>query len=280
MAQKRKHSSGSPETPSLGPTIYRSSPTEDRDSTFIGLYSPNLSPKELQKLPELKSASHCMLAWRRESNQQSLTSNKQYVTGHDDDGEKYGGKKVEQVMINMKAVGACVVARWYGGTMLGSVRFAHIENSASEAVRQWVNHVGEQQAKKRKVEEEVVEKEKLVKALAKRDQSISVLRALAVEKEKLAKDDAEGEGNGTASMSSQAIIVDATRDTVPTPPRKEPGSQTSGIDYEGMTVERLRALDKARDATLAFLLKRIDKAESELIKANNAKEEERRVKPP
>jgi putative IMPACT (imprinted ancient) family translation regulator len=280
MAQKRKHSSESPETSSIGPTIYRSPPIEDRDSTFIGLYSPDLGPKELQELPELKSASHCMLAWRRESNQQSLTSNKQYVTGHDDDGEKYGGKKVEQVMINMKAAGACVVARWYGGTMLGQVRFAHIENSASEAVRQWMNHVGEQQAKKRKVEEEVVEKEKLVKALAKRDQSISVLRALAVEKEKLAKDTAESEMGGAVIINNQAIIVDATRDTVPTPPRKEPGSQTSVIDYEAMTVERLRALDKARDATLAFLLKRIDKAESELVKATNAKEEERRVEPP
>jgi putative IMPACT (imprinted ancient) family translation regulator len=280
MAQKRKHSSESPETSSIGSTIYRSPPIEDRDSTFIGLYSPDLGPKELQELPELKSASHCMLAWRRESNQQSLTSNKQYVTGHDDDGEKYGGKKVEQVMINMKAAGACVVARWYGGTMLGQVRFAHIENSASEAVRQWMNHVGEQQAKKRKVEEEVVEKEKLVKALAKRDQSISVLRALAVEKEKLAKDTAESEMGGAVIINNQAIIVDATRDTVPTPPRKEPGSQTSVIDYEAMTVERLRALDKARDATLAFLLKRIDKAESELVKATNAKEEERRVEPP
>jgi putative IMPACT (imprinted ancient) family translation regulator len=280
MAQKRKHSSESPETSSIGSTIYRSPPIEDRDSTFIGLYSPDLGPKELQELPELKSASHCMLAWRRESNQQSLTSNKQYVTGHDDDGEKYGGKKVEQVMINMKAAGACVVARWYGGTMLGQVRFAHIENSASEAVRQWMNHVGEQQAKKRKVEEEIVEKEKLVKALAKRDQSISVLRALAVEKEKLAKDTAESEMGGAVIINNQAIIVDATRDTVPTPPRKEPGSQTSVIDYEAMTVERLRALDKARDATLAFLLKRIDKAESELVKATNAKEEERRVEPP
>jgi hypothetical protein len=47
-----------------------------------------------------------------------------------------------------------------------------------------------------------------------------------------------------------------------------------------MTVERLRALDKARDATLAFLLKRIDKAESELTKAANAKEEERKSQPP
>lgn len=277
MSQKRKLSEVLA-VPSIEPIIYRSSPIEDRDSTFIGLYSPDLGPKELQKLPELKSASHCMLAWRRESNQQSLTSNKQYVTGHDDDGEKYGGKKVENVLVNLKATGACVVARWYGGTMLGQVRFAHIENCASEAVRQWTNHIGEQQAKKRKIEEEVVEKEKLVKALAKRDQSIGVLRALAVEKERLAKETAEVEISGAASVNSQAMVVDATRDTVPPPPRREPGQQT-GIDYDTMSVERLRALDKARDATLAFLLKRIDKAEVDLAKAANSKEEQR-VEPP
>jgi hypothetical protein len=220
-----------------------------------------------------------MLAWRRESNQQSLTSTKQYVSGHDDDGEKYGGKKVEHVLVNMKATGACVVARWYGGTMLGQVRFAHIENCASEAVRQWSNHVGEQQAKKRKTEEEIVEKGKLVKALAKRDQSIGVLRTLAAEKEKLAKDTVEGKDSVSGVINGQAIVVDATRDTVPPPPRPEPSSQT-GIDYDAMTVERLRALDKARDATLAFLLKRIDKAESELSKSANAKEEIRKSQPP
>lgn len=279
MAQKRKHSSETPEKPFLEPTIYRSAPIEDRDSTFIGLYSPDLSPKELQKLPELKSASHCMLAWRRESNQQSLTSIRQYVTGHDDDGEKYGGKKVEQVLVNMKVAGACVVARWYGGTMLGQVRFAHIENCASEAVRQWTNHIREQQVKKRKIEEEVVEKGRLVKALAKRDQSIGVLRTLAAEKEKLVKDAAEARNSSAGVISGQAIIVDATRDTVPPPPRPEHSSQT-GIDYDAMTVERLRALDKARDATLAFLLKRIDKAESELSKAAITKEENRKSSQP
>lgn len=279
MAQKRKHSGDPSEKPSIEPSIYRSSPIQDRDSTFIGLFSPDLSPKELQKLPEVKSASHCMLAWRRESNQQSLTSTKQYVTGHDDDGEKYGGRKIEQVLNSMKVMGACVVARWYGGTMLGQVRFAHIENCANEAVRQWVNSVGEQQAKKRKMEEEVVEKDKLVKALAKRDQSIGVLRALATEKEKLAKEAAEKD-DSAATVKSQAIVVDATRDAVPPSPRKGPSSQTGGIDYDSMSVERLRALDKARDATLAFLLKRIDEAELELKKAANAKEESRKSEPP
>ena len=101
----------------------------------------------------------------------------------------------------------------------------------------------------------------------------------AAEKEKLAKDAAEGKDSATRAIDGQAIVVDATRDTVPPPPRPEPSSQT-GIDYDAMTVERLRALDKARDATLAFLLKRIDKAESALSKAANTKEEGRKSQPP
>jgi putative IMPACT (imprinted ancient) family translation regulator len=274
MAMKRKHSDDSPRDSPSEPTIYRSAPIEDRDSTFIGLYSPDLGPKELQKLQELKSASHRMLAWRRESNQQSLTTSKQYVTGNDDDGEKYGGRKVENVLIRMKATGSCVVARWYGGTMLGQARFVHIENCANEAVRQWLDHVGEQQAKKRRIEDETVEKEKLAKALAARDQSIIVLRTLATEKEKLAKEAVEKKTDDTRDLNDKAIIVDATRNKTPSPPRGNPGVQPPGPDYDAMSVERLRALDKARDATLAFLLKRIDKAESALAKIAREKASE------
>jgi hypothetical protein len=278
MAMKRKHSNDAPRDSPSEPAIYRSAPIEDRDSTFIGLYSPDLGPKDLQKLTELKSASHRMLAWRRESNQQSLTSSKQYVTGNDDDGEKYGGRKVENVLIRLKVTGACVVARWYGGTMLGQARFAHIENCATEAVRQWVDHVGEQQVKKRRLEDEGVEKEKLAKALAARDQSIIVLRTLATEKEKMAKEAVETKSDETADVNGKSIIVDATRDKTPSPPRSNPGVQPAGPDYDAMSVERLRALDKARDATLAFLLKRIDKAESALAKIarEKASEEEKR----
>jgi hypothetical protein len=278
MAMKRKHSNDAPRDSPSEPAIYRSAPIEDRDSTFIGLYSPDLGPKDLQKLTELKSASHRMLAWRRESNQQSLTSSKQYVTGNDDDGEKYGGRKVENVLIRLKVTGACVVARWYGGTMLGQARFAHIENCATEAVRQWVDHVGEQQVKKRRLEDEGVEKEKLAKALAARDQSIIVLRTLATEKEKMAKEAVETKSDETADVNGKSIIVDATRDKTPSPPRSNPGVQPAGPDYDAMSVERLRALDKARDATLAFLLKRIDKAELALAKIarEKASEEEKR----
>jgi len=150
--------------------------------------------------------------------------------------------------------------------MLGQARFAHIENCATEAVRQWVDHVGEQQAKKRKIDDDKVEKEKLSKALAARDQSIIVLRTLATEKEKMAKEAVERKPEDAGDANDQAIIVDATRNKTPSPPRSNPGVQPAGPDYDAMSVERLRALDKARDATLAFLLKRIDKAESALAK--------------
>lgn len=273
MAQKRKLSDDGVGTDTSEPAIYRSSPVEDRDSIFIGLFSPTIAPKELQKLREVRNASHCMLAWRRESNQQSLTSTKQYVTGHDDDGEKYGGKRVEQVMVNMKAVGTCVVARWYGGTMLGPVRFTHIETCASDAVRSWLNHTGEDKAKKRKVEEETAEKEKLVKALGARDQSIGVLRALAVEKETQAKEAKKVEAGPTGAVEGHAVIVDATRDTAPPSSSNTASSQPAAIDYDAMTVDRLRALDKARDATLSFLLKRIDKAEAALAAIRQEREQ-------
>ncbi|KAL1582937.1 hypothetical protein WHR41_08186 [Cladosporium halotolerans] len=276
MAQKRKHPDDSVGADPSEAAIYRSSPVEDRDSIFIGLFSPTIAPKGLQKLKEVKNASHCMVAWRRESNQQSLTSTKQYVTGHDDDGEKYGGKRVEQVMVNMKAVGACVVARWYGGTMLGPVRFTHIETCASEAVRSWLNHTGEEQAKKRKVEEEAAEKEKLVKALGARDQSIGVLRALAVEKETQAKEAKETDHGKTRAVEGQAVVVDAKRENAPPSSSNPSSSQPAVIDYDAMTVDRLRALDKARDATLSFLLKRIDKAEAALAAIDKKKEQEER----
>lgn len=158
--------------------------------------------------------------------------------------------------------------------MLGQARFAHIENAATEAVRQWLDHVGEQQAKKRKIEDDKAEKEKLAKALATRDQSIIVLRTLATEKEKLAKEAVEKKTDDTGDLNEKSIIVDATRNKTPSPPRSNPGVQPAGPDYEAMSVERLRALDKARDATLAFLLKRIDKAESALAKIAREKASE------
>jgi len=267
-AQKRKRIDEAGATDDGEQAVFRSSPIEDRDSTFIGFFSPTLKPKDLQNLEDVKSASHKILGWRRESNQQSITKVKQYTTGHDDDGEKYGGSKVQKVLMNMSVIGSCVVARWYGGTMLGPMRFTHMEESARAAVRAWQDHVAGERTKKRKVEDEALEKENLVKVLAARDQSIAVLRALATEKEQKVKDMATAENDKMKAMNGAVeapLIVDATANAPP--PKKQTTPSAPAINYESMPVDRLRSLEKARDATLAFLLKRIDKAEAEVAAA-------------
>lgn len=228
-------------------SVFRSEPVEDRSSIFIGYFSPTLNPKDLQKLAEFESASHKILAWRRESNQQSITKAKQYVVGSDDDGEKFAGKKVEKVLEHLNMEGACVVARWYGGVLLGPVRFTHIETCAKNAIGAWKEKQEESRLKKRRLEEDEAARTRLCKTLVERDQSITVLRELAANKELL------------ATKARERLDTDA-------PPSSDAPKPTTfpAIDYTAMALDKLKALEKARDATLSFLLKRIDKAEAEL----------------
>ncbi|KAF2724398.1 hypothetical protein K431DRAFT_309975 [Polychaeton citri CBS 116435] len=258
MSAKRKRSPSPSTTTTTTSTsnqdlpIVESDPIDDRLSRFIGYYSPTLPPKELQSFLSAGNPSHKILGWRRESNQQSLTKTKQYVSGHDDDGEQYGGKKVENVLKAMEVTGACVVARWYGGVLLGPRRFEHIEAAARGAVERWVEVRREEEAKKRKVEEEARERPKAAETLRERDKSILVLRRLAAEKEAEAKrmrEDEKNEGDSSAATPPSSSAVS-----------KPPVTP----DYDAMSLNQLRAMEKARDATLSFLLKRIDKAEAEL----------------
>ncbi|KAI5370136.1 Putative ribosomal protein S5 domain 2-type [Septoria linicola] len=235
------------------PAFFRSAPIEDRQSTFIGFYSPSaLKPKELQALAELKTADHKIVGWRRESNQQSIGKSKLYITGSDDDGEKYAGKKVEKVVEACQATGSVVVARWWGGIMLGPVRFTHIETAARDSIRAWEDYRAEATAKRRKKAGDEEERARLAKALVDRDVSIDVLRKLAADKEERLKFMQE---NGPEVPDAGKDIKQASASASSTKPP---------TDYTSLPLDRLRALDKARDATLSFLLKRIDKADVEL----------------
>lgn len=253
MSEKRKRS---PEE-SQSSAVFRSAPIEDRASKFVGYFSPALKHKDLQGLDEIRSADHKILSWRRESNQQSITGGTRYTTDHDDDGEKYAGKRVAKVLDSMQVVGACVVARWYGGVLLGPVRFDHIEECAKEAVQKWKDSVVAEQSKKRKVEEDAILHKKLVAVLTERDQSVAVLRSLAQEKEEKLKK-AMAKGGDKDAEPTKTVVSSSQQSTTDGKP---------AMDYGSMTLDRLKALEKARDATLAFLLKRIDKAELELVGA-------------
>ena len=221
--------------------IFKSSPIEDRSSTFVAFYSPTLAAKELQAHSEFKSASHRIAAWRKPSSQRALNAQRLLETGHDDDGEKYGGKTLEKVLIEMEVEGAVVVARWYGGVMLGPVRFDHIKNSARDAIMQW-SQDRERSAKKAKVREDEAERERLIQTLPERDQSIIVLRDLLTEKSR---------------QSSSA-----------------PGSQNSPAktpDYSTLPLATLEKLEQVRDATIGWILKQIEKTENAQVEEFGAK---------
>ncbi|TKA83545.1 hypothetical protein B0A55_00529 [Friedmanniomyces simplex] len=263
MSQKRKRT---PDLPSdTAKDVYCSEAIDDRQSKFIAYYSPTLPAKQLQNLAQIKSASHKILAWRKESKQRSLTGNAaQYDIGHDDDGEKYGGKRVEKVLEQMRVTGACVVARWYGGVMLGPLRFTHMEECAKGAVMKWREHEAEEVGKRRRVEEEGLQRGRLARTLGERDGSIEVLRAMAMEKEGKVREalvagmaDLDGESKDDGAAEAALTPSSPSTTAVVSPQRAAP-------EYSSMPIDRLRALDKARDATIAFLLKRISKAEADL----------------
>ena len=226
MSQKRARSASPESTP-----IFTSSPIEDRSSKFIAFYSPTLSAKELQAHTEFKSASHRIAAWRKPSSQRALSAQRLLDTGHDDDGEKYGGKALEKVLTENDVEGAVVVARWYGGVLLGPVRFDHIKNCARDAIAQWTQE-RQRSAKKAKIREDEAEKEKLIRTLPERDQSITVLRDLLAEKSQQPSSSPNGKG-ATAKVPNYATMPLAT----------------------------LQKLEQVRDATIGWILKQIEKVE-------------------
>lgn len=236
MALKRERS----HSPVSSSETFRSSKIEEHRSVFIAAFSPSLSVKALQTLPEFKTATHKIAAWRKRSRQMSLKPSSKilYDLGHDDDGEKWAGGRLSNVLKDTEAEGVIVVARWYGGQNIGPIRFTHIENCAKEAIWKWkvadTEAKEEQALKKQRVEEEVNSRQ-LVDTLQDRDFSIFALRKLLSEKKAKLQDE---------------------EPTPPTPQKPQA--------YEKMTMDALKRIDKARDATIAFILKQIDKVDEEL----------------
>ncbi|RVX66484.1 hypothetical protein B0A52_09768 [Exophiala mesophila] len=286
--------------------VYISTPIHDRSSTFIAHFhpgDPSVTPsstssdkprpvsltqsiKAVQSHPDFASADHKMVAWRRRSNQRTLNDKATYTTGSDDDGEKYAGKRLERVLVDLDVQGTVVVARWYGGVLLGPVRFTHIEMVAREAIKMWQrashgNGGNDADSVKRprvtgdnasgttnggdiNVADDA-QRARLARQLVERDKSILILRDLLSEKTKLAPDTAAASG-GSDSQSSQQHSTPLTATPAASSGAVSTASTIKPIDYTEMPLQRLRQLDKARDATIAFILKQIDKAE-ESIKA-------------
>ena len=253
--------------PTIHEDTYLSDAIRDRKSTFIGYYSPSKHAKALQALPELRSASCRIAAWRTPSKQTTLKSSaslsqeRAYQTGHDDDGEQWAGKRLERVLEDLDVEGSLVVARWYGGVLLGPVRFTHIADAGKQAIRRW-QHRDDAGAKRQRIDASITgerpldsktesstmqpedvqrKRESIISELQQRDHSITVLRDLLDQK--------------------RAKIAEYVTSPPQSSPNPQPSSPPKKPNYSSMTLIRLQALEKARDASIEFLLKQIDKAE-------------------
>ncbi|KAH9485499.1 Protein IMPACT-A [Psilocybe cubensis] len=205
--------------------IATSQEVRDRGSLFVANIYRATTPEEARaRLNHLKhtvhrqrKATHEISAWRcmvLKQGKSGLSGPEDFelVQGSKDDGESWAGGKVLKVMEDLAVIDAVViVSRWYGGIMLGPVRFTHIETCATEVCKEF------------KRSEELQD-------------CITTLRTLddllSVQREKLAALN-NNESSGTNVPSSPAIHA------IPRAAKKS--------DYSGIDLSKAKRLIHARE---------------------------------
>ncbi|KAG6902378.1 hypothetical protein C0995_000940 [Termitomyces sp. Mi166 len=139
--------------------VVTSQEVRDRGSTFVASLFPATSPSEARSriaylkdvLHKTKPATHEIAAWRcmilkPGHNGLGGPDDFELSAGNMDDGEKWGGSRVQKVMESHALIDAVVIVsrcsesdleNRYGGTMLGPTRFAHIERCATEVCQEF-----------------------------------------------------------------------------------------------------------------------------------------------
>ncbi|GJQ14014.1 hypothetical protein GpartN1_g5805.t1 [Galdieria partita] len=108
----------------------------DRKSVFQGLVIEVDDENKIDNLlnslhqhRKIGSATHLIASWR------IVTSHGHLIQDWDDDGEKGGGQRILQLLVNRNIHNVLlVVCRWFGGILLGPVRFHHIQQAAKSAL--------------------------------------------------------------------------------------------------------------------------------------------------
>jgi putative IMPACT (imprinted ancient) family translation regulator len=217
-----------PTFPTLPSNATVSTPLEDRKSKFVGYFIPSTSLSSLSRHkallethPEIRLADHKIMAWNIDKS-----------TGFDDDGEKWAGKRVLNMLLSGEDEGLLCVVRWYGGIMLGPARFEHIEHVAAEALA--IHHLNMKPSlasppqifstppiKTEKVED-FAEKEKLIRMLKGKDMSVESLRGMIATKK---------------AERGESMVLSPVKEK----------------NYERMGVDTLKRLVIARDSTIKSL---------------------------
>ncbi|KAF6760228.1 ribosomal protein S5 domain 2-type protein [Ephemerocybe angulata] len=147
--------------------IFTSNEIHDRGSVFVANIYRAATPQDAKQRVEqmkrvvhsAKPATHEMSAWRcmtLKPGHSGLAGPEDFElqSGCKDDGERWAGGKILNVMETLGILDAVIiVSRWYGGEMLGPARFDHIAECATEV------------AKKFKAQEELLELRSLLESL-------------------------------------------------------------------------------------------------------------------
>jgi len=178
---------------------------------------------------------------------------------HADDGERDGGRRLSKVLESEGATGSIVVARWYGGEMLGVKRWEHLENCAKEAIARYRQgergQIMSQTAnpRKRAAQESMTSPNKVHKVnmqMLSPQGTKTKMRALITE---LCTRDANIEELRDLLREKKAQLADVPSPAVPSPAKK--------VHYEAMDLAALERCELARDRTIKLLLDQLDKVD-------------------
>ncbi|XAO22638.1 hypothetical protein I312_101411 [Cryptococcus bacillisporus CA1280] len=165
------------------PTLSHSPPLHHSSSTFLTFTISFLPPshvtteaslakeaRRIEKAPfrQVKAELPDALLEKREQGNQIIEWEEafQLVESFSDDGEKFGGERVLKVLREQNAVDVLsVCCRWYGGDMIGPIRFQHIATTVQTSLRSLL---------------ELVQLRDLRQALDVLDEEIASLRAKSI----------------------------------------------------------------------------------------------------
>ncbi|KAJ2922669.1 hypothetical protein H1R20_g14410, partial [Candolleomyces eurysporus] len=211
--------------------VFTSSEIHDRGSVFVAnIYHANTQQEAKARVDQMKAivhstkpATHEMSAWRcmvPKPGRSGLGGPEDFElqSGSKDDGERWAGGKILNVMETLGILDAVIiVSRWYGGELLGPARFSHIEECAMEVARKF------------KDQEELVELRALLETL---DDLLATLR----------------EEHQQLSSSTSAATPSSSTDS----PQASSSSKISlrKPNYASLDIAKARRLIRARESAI------------------------------
>lgn len=211
----------------------------DRASMFQAFFVPLTSSAQIAPFMRLFKASpvcdkvdHAMTAHRFNDREIGLDR------GYDDDGERFSGKKLSDVVESMDVYGLLVCIREFGGIMLGPIRFQHMTQCARDAIMSY-KHL-------RSLDTQAIEKTK--RLLNARDKTIDTLRSMIN-----LPQNSDEVSLSQASASSLSLSL----------PPFSSSQQNNPKRYDTQNLPTLQRLLNARDLTIKSLRTKLQPSQSD-----------------